>query len=88
MQTINQNQNKITNLHTSLKITAFFPPFEVVITVITGGFIHALHNRPKKNYEKKKVLYIGVKPKKKKARKYEFKKKVSRRQIFSFLISK
>lgn len=55
MQTINQNQNKITNLHTSLKITAFFPPFEVVITVITGGFIHALHNRPKKNYEKKKV---------------------------------
>ena len=48
MQTINQNQNTITNLRTSLKITAFFPPFEVVITVITGGFIHALHNRPKK----------------------------------------
>lgn len=57
MQTINQNQNKTTNLHISLKITAFFPPFEVVITVIIGGFIHALHNRPKKNYEKKSPVY-------------------------------
>ena len=83
MQTINQNQNTITNLRTSLKITAFFPPFEVVITVITGGFIHALHNRLKKNYgKKKKVLYIGVEPKKKEAREYEFKKTEQKTDFF------
>ena len=61
MSTVNKNENKVTDLQTSLKITAFFLLLEVAITG-TGspmGLAHALHKRPKKNYGKP-ALYLGV----------------------------
>ena len=61
MSTVNKNQNKETDLQTSLKITAFFLLLEVAITG-TGspmGLAHALHKRPKKNYGKP-ALHLGV----------------------------
>ena len=62
MSAINKNQNKVNDLQTPLKITAFFHLFEVAITG-TGSltdYTHALHKRPKKNYGKP-ALYLGPK---------------------------
>ena len=64
MSTINKNQNKVTDLQTSLKITAFFLLLEVAITGTGGltGHAHGPHKRPNKNYEKP-ARYLGVEPK-------------------------
>ena len=57
MSTINKNQNKVTDLQTSLKITAFFLLLEVAITGTGGltGHAHVLHKRPKKKQKKKSI---------------------------------
>ena len=64
MSTINKNQNKVTDLQTSLKITAFFLLLEVAITGTGGltGHAHGQHKRPKENYGKP-ARYLGVEPK-------------------------
>ena len=64
MSTVNKNENKVTDLQTSIKITAFFLLLEVAITGTGGltGHAHGLHKRPKKNYGKP-ARYLGVEPK-------------------------
>ena len=62
MSTINKNQNKVTDLQTSLKIMAFFLLLEVAITGTGGltGHAHVLHKRPKKKQKKKSIFFRSI----------------------------